>query len=91
MSEYGRLLEDLAVAAREAGEAILEIVRRGFPKPPDFHGERLRRAPVGELVAAMAGGSGMMYSYADRVPPQDRWAIAAYIRVLQQAQTEVSQ
>jgi 3'(2'), 5'-bisphosphate nucleotidase len=29
-SEYGRLLEDIAVAAREAGEAILEIVRRGF-------------------------------------------------------------
>ena len=30
MSEYQRLLEDIAVAAREAGEAILEIVRRGF-------------------------------------------------------------
>ena len=30
MSEYGRLLEDIAVAACEAGEAILEIVRRGF-------------------------------------------------------------
>ena len=29
-SEYGRLLEDIAVAAREAGEAILESVRRGF-------------------------------------------------------------
>ena len=28
--EYDRLLDDLAVAAREAGEAILEIVRRGF-------------------------------------------------------------
>src|SRR5512132_1324068 len=25
-----RLLEDIAVAAREAGEAILEVVRRGF-------------------------------------------------------------
>jgi hypothetical protein len=25
-----------------------------------------------------------MFSYADRVPPRDRWAIAAYIRVLQQ-------
>jgi hypothetical protein len=24
-----------------------------------------------------------MYSYADRVPPADRWAIAAYIRALQ--------
>ena len=30
MSDYARLLEDIAVAAREAGEAILEIVRRGF-------------------------------------------------------------
>ena len=27
---YGRLLDDLAEAAREAGEAILEVVRRGF-------------------------------------------------------------
>ena len=30
MSDYARLLDDIAVAAREAGEAILEIVRRGF-------------------------------------------------------------
>jgi 3'(2'), 5'-bisphosphate nucleotidase len=29
-ADYSRLLDDLAVAAREAGEAILEIVRRGF-------------------------------------------------------------
>jgi 3'(2'), 5'-bisphosphate nucleotidase len=28
--DYVRLLDDLAVGAREAGEAILEIVRRGF-------------------------------------------------------------
>jgi 3'(2'), 5'-bisphosphate nucleotidase len=27
---YGRLLDELSVAAREAGEAILQIVRRGF-------------------------------------------------------------
>ena len=30
MNGYARLLDDLAEAAREAGEAILEIVRRGF-------------------------------------------------------------
>ena len=30
MNEHARLLEDIAVAAREAGEAILEIVRRGY-------------------------------------------------------------
>jgi hypothetical protein len=27
-----------------------------------------------------------MYSYARRVPPDDRWAIAAYIRALQISQ-----
>jgi 3'(2'), 5'-bisphosphate nucleotidase len=30
MTDYGRLLDDIAEAAREAGEAILEVVRRGF-------------------------------------------------------------
>jgi 3'-phosphoadenosine 5'-phosphosulfate (PAPS) 3'-phosphatase len=30
ISDPKQLLEDVAVAAREAGEAILEIVRRGF-------------------------------------------------------------
>jgi len=30
MNDYARLLDDLAEAAREAGQAILEIVRRGF-------------------------------------------------------------
>jgi 3'(2'), 5'-bisphosphate nucleotidase len=30
LTDYARLLEDIAVAAREAGEAILEIVHRGF-------------------------------------------------------------
>ena len=30
MGDYARLLDDLAEAAREAGEAIIEVVRRGF-------------------------------------------------------------
>ncbi len=30
ISDYGALLDELSVAAKEAGEAILEIVRRGF-------------------------------------------------------------
>jgi 3'(2'), 5'-bisphosphate nucleotidase len=29
-SDYARLIDDLAAASREAGEAILEVVRRGF-------------------------------------------------------------
>ena len=30
MTDYGRLLDDIAEAAREAGDAILTVVRRGF-------------------------------------------------------------
>ncbi|HVV00870.1 MAG TPA: cytochrome c [Verrucomicrobiae bacterium] len=65
------------------GEGHGMIVQRGFPPPPSYHIERLRKAPVGHFFDVMTHGYGIMYSYADRVDPADRWAIAAYIRVLQ--------
>jgi hypothetical protein len=34
----------------------------------------------------MTNGFGSMYSYASRIDPEDRWRIAAYIRVLQLSQ-----
>jgi len=62
------------------------IVQRGFPAPPSFHEERLHAAPVGHFVDVITNGYGVMYSYASRVAPEDRWAIAAYIRALQLSQ-----
>jgi hypothetical protein len=62
------------------------IVQRGFPHPPSFHIDRLRNAPIGHFFDVITHGYGVMYPYASRVEPQDRWAIAAYIRVLQQSQ-----
>jgi cytochrome c553 len=62
------------------------IVERGFPPPPSYHLERLRRAPVGHFFEVMTKGYGTMYSYADRVSAEDRWRIAAYIRALQLSQ-----
>ena len=62
------------------------VVQRGFPAPPSFHSERLRAAPVGHYFDVISNGYGAMYSYADRVKPADRWAIAAYIRALQRSQ-----
>lgn len=62
------------------------VPRRGFPAPPSFHDDRLRSAPIGHFYAVMTRGYGVMYSYADRVPAADRWAIAAYIRALQRSQ-----
>lgn len=59
------------------------VVQRGFPQPPSFHVDRLRNAPIGHFYDVMTNGYGVMYSYAARVEPEDRWAIAAYIRALQ--------
>jgi len=62
------------------------IVQRGFPSPPSFHIERLRQAPAGHFFEVITNGLGLMYSYASRVSPDDRWRIAAYIRALQLSQ-----
>src|SRR5205823_15043450 len=62
------------------------IVQRGFPAPPSYHIDRLRQAPVGHFYDVITQGYGIMYSYAERVAPADRWAIAAYIRALQLSQ-----
>lgn len=68
------------------GEGHGMIVQRGFPPPPSYHIDRLRQAPAGHFVDVITQGYGVMYSYAQRVEPADRWAIAAYIRVLQKSQ-----
>jgi len=62
------------------------IVKRGFPQPPSYHLDRLRNAPLGHFFDVITNGYGAMASYAAQVEPQDRWAIAAYIRALQLSQ-----
>jgi cytochrome c553 len=69
-----------------AGEGRGMIVQRGFPQPPSYHTDRLRQAPAGHLYDVITNGYGAMYSYAARISPEDRWAIAAYIRALQLSQ-----
>ncbi len=59
------------------------VVKRGFPAPPSYHSKALMQAPASHFLDVIANGYGVMYSYGDRVPPADRWAILAYIRALQ--------
>lgn len=66
-----------------AGDGDGVIVAHGFPRPPSYHEDRLLAAPAQHFYDVMTSGYGVMFSYADRVPPHDRWAIAAYIRALQ--------
>ncbi|QQS32677.1 MAG: cytochrome c [Acidobacteriota bacterium] len=67
-----------------AGDGM--IVRRGFVKPPTYHDDRLRNAPVGHFYDVISNGWGRMNGYAAKIQPVDRWAIVAYIRALQVSQ-----
>jgi mono/diheme cytochrome c family protein len=68
------------------GEGNGMIVQRGFRKPPSYHEDRLRNAPVGYFFDVMTHGFGAMQDYSAQLPVADRWAIAAYIRALQFSQ-----
>lgn len=67
----------------ELGDGNGMVVQRGFSPPPSYHIDRLRQGPTQHFYDVITNGYGAMYSFAQRVPPPDRWAIAAYIRALQ--------
>ncbi len=65
------------------------IAQRGFNlrrKPANYHLDKIRRLPDGHYFDVMTNGFGVMFSYASRVEPADRWAIISYIRALQLSQ-----
>ncbi|MEM1245488.1 MAG: cytochrome c [Acidobacteriota bacterium] len=61
------------------------IVQRGFKQPPSYHEERLRESPIGYFFDVASNGYGQMSGYKAAIKTEDRWAIAAHIRVLQRA------
>jgi mono/diheme cytochrome c family protein len=75
-----------SVCHGRTGDGDGMIVQRGYRRPPTFHSDRLRGAPIGHLFDVANNGFGAMPSYALQVPVHDRWAIAAYIRALQLSQ-----
>jgi hypothetical protein len=62
------------------------VVQRGYPAPPTYHQPRLREAPLGHFFDVITNGMGRMPAHGYMIPPEDRWAIAAYIRALQLSQ-----
>jgi cytochrome c len=60
---------------------------RGFSKDiPSFSDDKLRTAAVGHYFDVMTKGFGIMQDYSYQISVEDRWRIAAYIRVLQLSQ-----
>jgi len=66
------------------------IPSRGLKRPPSYHIDRLRKAPVGYFFDVMTNGFGVMQDYSAQLAPRDRWAIVAYIRALQLSQNATS-
>jgi len=66
------------------------IPSRGLKRPPSYHIDRLRKAPVGYFFDVMTNGFGVMPDYSTQIAPRDRWAIVAYVRALQLSQNATS-
>jgi len=75
-----------AVCHDRVGTGHGRIVQRGYIRPPSYHTDRLRKAPVGHFFQVITRGYGAMPDYAQQIPARDRWAIIAYNRALQESQ-----
>jgi hypothetical protein len=62
------------------------IVDRGFKPAGNFHDAKRLGEPLSHYFYVMTNGFGAMPDYKAQVAPEDRWAIAAYIRALQLSQ-----
>lgn len=68
----------------QAGYGDGPVTANGFPRPPSFHSERLRDMAPAHVVEVISDGYGLMYPMAERIAPEERWAIAHYVKALQQ-------
>lgn len=86
--EEGRALYDAicSVCHGRTGHGDGMVVRHGFPAPPSFHDARLQTITSERIVKVISEGLGDMYPYANQVEPEDRWAVAAYVKALQLSQ-----
>lgn len=59
--------------------------------PVSFHSAGVRSQPVGRIFDTITNGRRKMAGYADQISPDDRWAIALYVRALQRSRVATPQ
>ena len=68
------------------GNGLGMIVDRGYKVAANFHDAKRLAQPLSHYFYVMTNGYGAMPDYSAQLTPQDRWAVAAYIRALQLSQ-----
>jgi hypothetical protein len=68
------------------GNGLGEIVERGYKPAANLHDQVRRTQPISHYFYVMTHGYGAMPDYREQLTPEDRWAVAAYIRALQLSQ-----
>lgn len=64
------------------------VVARGLKvPPPSYHTANMQAMPLGHFFDVITHGKGTMMPYAAQIKVEDRWAIAAWVRVLQVSQS----
>lgn len=58
----------------------------GMGATPTYHDPRLRDMAEGEIFNTITHGKANMLPYADKLLPEERWAVILYVRALQRAQ-----
>ncbi len=59
------------------------IISKGFLPPPNFHQDKYRQYPDGQIYDVISNGFRNMPSYKHQIPAHDRWAITGFVRALQ--------
>lgn len=57
----------------------------GMVATPSYHDDRLRTMAEGEIFNTITLGKNTMFPYADKLSPDERWAVVAYVRALQRS------
>jgi hypothetical protein len=68
------------------GNGLGAIVDRGYKPAANLHDQVRLTEPVSHYFYVMTHGYGAMPDYSAQLTPEDRWAVAAYIRALQLSQ-----
>jgi mono/diheme cytochrome c family protein len=71
-----------------SGKGTVVLANAGLIPPPTYHDDRVRGMAMGQLFDIITGGVRNMPAYGKQIPVDDRWAIAAHVRVLQHSQNK---